>query len=460
MINEEIKPYMYNQNPWWIKSDFLIEESALPRREIFDDIIKQTLTRQIIAINGLRRTGKTTILKQLTAQLLQNKKVHARDVFFFSFDQDLIERKSDILEQIIIVYLEQVLAKKIWELDHRVYILLDEIQFVPHWQTIIKRFYDQTQMIKFYVSGSASLFVKEKSKESLAGRIFTYTLPVLSFREYLVIKKIDLVLPKADLVTGDFDLKKINETLASFSTKICGLFEDYLLKGQFPEVIMQDMKQTQIRQYLIDSILGKILEFDIPIYFNIKRVDEIKTIFKVVATETGNLVEYETIARDLGMSRNTVAEYFSCLEKAFLINIIFNYTKSIRKGLRTAKKAYATSTNFSALLSNVSPANMQYNQMIGHYVETHVGNILYNKHQNIDFVRRRKKELDFLIKDARQFIPIEVKYSSRIQQKDIGNLIYFMQQSKYRRGYVLTKNRAGIEQIKGKKIIFLPVWVV
>lgn len=460
MLNNDIKPYLYNQNPWWVKPDFIIEEAALPRREIFNDVMGQTSTRQLIAINGLRRTGKTTILKQIAAALLQNRNVHAKNVFFFSFDQSLIERKSEILEKVITVYLEQVLTKKVWELDHRVYILLDEIQFVPNWQAIIKRFYDQAKMIKFYVSGSASLFIKEKSKESLAGRIFTFTLPILSFHEYLVIKKIDLPLPKVDLVTDNFDLEKINETLAAFSTKICGLFEDYLLKGQFPEVIMQNMNQTQIRQYLVDSILGKILEFDVPIYFNIKRVDEIKGIFKVAATETGNLIEYETIARDLGMSRNTMAEYFSCLERAFLIKMMFNYTRSTRKGLRTAKKAYITSTNFSAVISNVSPANMQYNQLLGHYVETHVGNTLCNKHQNIYFVRRREKELDFLIKDSRQLIPIEVKYLSRIQQKDFEKLIHFMKQLKCQRGYVLTKDRVGIEQIEDKKIILLPVWIV
>jgi len=461
MLIENIKSYLYDQNPWWIKSNYAVEEASLPRRELFNQIMKQLSSRQIISINGLRRTGKTTILKQMTAVFLQDKKTSAKNIFFFSFDQNLVGRKTEMLDRILTVYIEEILGLKLWEMKHRVYVLLDEIQYVPDWQAIIKRFYDQSKMIKFIVSGSASLFIREKSKESLAGRIFSFTLPILSFQEYLLIRDIDILLPKADPVNSTFDFKKIAETLSAYSRKISGLFEDYLLKGQFPEIAAQaDMEPAQVKQYLVDSILGKILEFDIPIYFNIKRVDEIRSIFNVVAAETGSLMEYDTIARDVGISRNTVTEYFSMLERSYLINMIFNYTRSVRKGLRTAKKGYVASTNFSAALANVTPAAMQFGQLIGHYVETNSVNSIINKHPHVYFIKRREKEIDLLIKEPRCLIPIEVKYTGRIRPEDYANLTFFMNQFQCRRGFVFTKNIAEVKKVAEGEIIFLPVWTI
>lgn len=458
MLNFDIRPMLYDQNPWWFKPDIVFEEDSYPRRDTFYNIEKQLSLQQISALVGLRRTGKTTILKQIIANLLSKHRQLSRNILFFSFDQSLVERKIEVLESVITIYLEQIISKKLWEIDQRVYILLDEIQYVPNWQIILKRFYDQTKMMKFIVSGSASLFVKEKSKESLAGRIFTLEAPVLSFREYLRIKKIDLPMPAFSL--EDFDLEKIVETSSAFSTKIVGLFEDYIIRGQFPEVVIQNMDNKQIKQYLIESILGKVLEVDIPIYFNIKRVDEIRSIYKITAVETGNQIEFDTIARDVGISRNTIAEYFSCLEKSFLINILYNYTRSTRKGVRTIKKGYVTSTNFSAILNDISQSSPQFKEWCGHYVETYVKNLLHTQYENLFFIKRRDKEVDFLIKNHGKFVPIEVKYVSKIMRKDIKNLLYFMRYLGLERGYVLTKDKVAIEKIDGREIVFVPVWII
>lgn len=453
-----MKAILYDQNPWWLKPDLALEEVKYPRRDIFYRIENQLNLHQILAIVGLRRTGKTTVLKQIIGSLLSKNHIPSRNILFFSFDQTLFERKIEFLETIITIYLEQILSKKVWEIDRQVYILLDEIQYVPNWQVVLKRFYDQTKKIKFIISGSASLFVKEKSKESLAGRIFMFEAPVLSFREYLRIKKIELSLPL--FTFKEFNLKPIEELSSAFSTKITGLFEDYIVRGQFPEIITQNMDDKQVKQYLIDSILAKILEVDIPVYFNIKRVDEIRSIYKIAAVETGNQIEYDTIARDVGISRNTVADYFTCLEKAFLINILYNYTKSVRKGLRTTKKGYATSTNFSAILNNITESSPQFKEWCGHYVETYVKNFLHNEYESVFFVKRRDKELDFLIKSTGELIPVEVKYTNKITQKEIKNLLYFMEQLGINRGYVLTKASVEIKRINGKEIIFVPVWML
>ncbi|MEO0096378.1 MAG: ATP-binding protein [candidate division WOR-3 bacterium] len=458
MSNFDIKAILYDQNPWWLKPDFVLEEAKYPRRDIFYRIENQLNLNQISAIVGLRRTGKTTVLKQIIGNLLSKKQIPSRNILFFSFDQTLVERKIEFLEAIITIYLEQILSKKVWEIDQQVYMLLDEIQYVPNWQVVLKRFYDQTKKIKFIISGSASLFVKEKSKESLAGRIFIFEIPVLSFREYLRIKKAELSLPL--FTFKEFNLKPIEELSSAFSTKITGLFEDYIIRGQFPEIITQNMDDKQVKQYLIDSILAKILEVDIPLYFNIKRVDEIRSIYRIAAVETGNQIEYDTIARDVGISRNTVADYFNCLEKAFLINILYNYTKSIRKGLRTIKKGYATSTNFSAMLNNITESSPQFKEWCGHYVETYVKNILHNEYESVFFVKRRDKELDFLIKSTGELIPVEVKYTNKITQKEIKNLLYFMEQLGINRGYVLTKASVEMKRINGKEIVFVPVWML
>ncbi|OGF64710.1 MAG: hypothetical protein A2Y62_14755 [Candidatus Fischerbacteria bacterium RBG_13_37_8] len=458
MLDVDVRPLLYNQNPWWTYSNYLIPEAVYPHRDAYPEIKNQTHLNPITAVVGLRRTGKTTLLKQLIAELLTTSHVPAKAILFFSFDQLLVNRNTELLSGIIDAFLDRIIGRKIWELDSPVYIFLDELQYVLDWQTILKRYYDQTKKIKFFLSGSASLYVKEKSKESLAGRMLTVNLGVLNFREYLRLGNAGIEIPDCSLEMCD--IKGIAEVQAAYAGKIDGLFENFLIKGQFPEVITEGLSDEHAGQYIMDSVLTKILEIDIPLYFNIKGSEEIKSLFRIAAVETGNVIEYGTIARDVGISRNTVAQYYSWLEKAFLISMLYNFTKSVRKQVRTMKKCYSASTNFSALASVPVPSAVIPTDALGHYAETYVHNILSSRYPALHFIRRRDKEVDFIVPSSSGYLPIEVKYSRRVDSRELKNLKHFMNYFQAKRAIVLTRNIAGHIEHGGFKICLIPVWAL
>src|SRR3989344_4759472 len=167
-------------NYWW-KFGSIRKEFALPyKRKLFDEILKYLKLRQIIGIVGLRRVGKTTLIYQIIDYLIKNG-INQKDIIYFSFD----EAKNEPRE-ILRVYEESIIKEKIS--NRKIFIFFDEIQKVEDWQNKIKVFYDLYPNIKFFISGSASLDILLKAKESLAGRIFYFSADLLSFREFLEFK--------------------------------------------------------------------------------------------------------------------------------------------------------------------------------------------------------------------------------------------------------------------------------
>src|SRR3989304_5504432 len=115
--------------------------------------------------------------------------------------------------------------------NDKVYLFLDEIQKLSDWPNQLKKYYDLYPKIKFFVSGSESLFIASKTKETLAGRINEFRLNPLSFEEYTEIKDV-ASLPSA---------------------KMKALFSEYLENGGFPEVIGKNKRE--IKDYVRSVVL-------------------------------------------------------------------------------------------------------------------------------------------------------------------------------------------------------------
>ncbi|PIV09894.1 hypothetical protein COS31_00045 [Candidatus Roizmanbacteria bacterium CG02_land_8_20_14_3_00_36_15] len=163
------------------------------------------------------------------------------------------------METIIDFFTKEIVVQNINRLKQPLYFFLDEIQLIPYWQDIIKRYYDLNLPLKFVVSGSSSLFVFEKSKESLAGRIFSFMLPVFSFEEY-------------QRITNNNN------------------FEEYLNFGQFPE-LWDFSDQTKKITYLKDSIIAKVLEVDIVKLYKLRKTYDFERLFWSLLPNTGQIIK-------------------------------------------------------------------------------------------------------------------------------------------------------------------------
>ncbi|MDO9537137.1 MAG: AAA family ATPase, partial [Thermoplasmata archaeon] len=162
------------------------------RRDVFHKLVNSLNHRRICVLTGTRRTGKTTLMKQFIDHLIDNGTPRA-NIVYYSFDEDRPSIRDIVQEY------ERRIGKEIAFSKDKYFIFLDEIQKLDDWQNKIKYFYDHYKNLKFIVSGSASLFIKEKARESLAGRMEELSVGSLSFMEYLIFKKKEDMLAKPDM---------------------------------------------------------------------------------------------------------------------------------------------------------------------------------------------------------------------------------------------------------------------
>ncbi|MCP2605725.1 AAA family ATPase, partial [Candidatus Aminicenantes bacterium AC-335-O07] len=170
----DIKEALKDFNPWW-RGEFKID---FREREIYKKIQKFISLPQIIAFTGLRRVGKTTLMFKIVEDSI-NKGFDPKNIIYFSFD----EFKEIKIREVIKEY-EELMEKDIRK--GKYLLLLDEIQKLNNWEEQTKVVYDMFRNFKIYISGSESLFIRKKSKESLAGRIFEFRVEPLSFKEFLL----------------------------------------------------------------------------------------------------------------------------------------------------------------------------------------------------------------------------------------------------------------------------------
>src|SRR3989344_9425714 len=192
-------------NHWWI-SDKVDSELALPfKRDIYVEIENHLNKRFILALVGLRRVGKTTTMYQLIQKLIEAK-IDKTAILFFSFDEISV-KLNEVLETYKEIHSKDLRAEK-------TYLFLYEIQKCDEWENELKKYYDLYPKLKFIISCSESLFIRKKTKETLAGRIFEFNLSTFTFKEYLKINKVK-----------EF----------KYETKIKPFLLKYIEKGGFPE---------------------------------------------------------------------------------------------------------------------------------------------------------------------------------------------------------------------------------
>ena len=155
--------------------------------------------RQIVAVVGMRRTGKTTLMFQVIDDLIKGG-VDPKNILYFSFDESV-----DDIRSLVTLYSEKILKKDIR--SEKIFMFLDEIQKLDDWQNNIKIYYDMYPNIKLFVTGSASVNILLDAKETITGRIFYFELDVLSFEEFLRLKGKDVALFKKDADIWKHEIK-------------------------------------------------------------------------------------------------------------------------------------------------------------------------------------------------------------------------------------------------------------
>jgi len=400
-------------NHWWLRNS-VDAELALPfKRDNYLKIEKSLDNKFILALVGLRRVGKTTTIYQLIQKLIE--KVPVRNVLFFSFDESSVK-----LGDVIDTYRE-IHGKDFRE--EKVYIFLDEIQKCSNWENEIKKYYDLYPKLKFVISGSESLFIRKKTKETLAGRIFEFKLNTFTFREYLKIHN-------------------VKEEEFNYETKIIPFFLKFAEKGGFPETF-SFQSDKEFKEYIRALVVDKIVYKDIPQMFKIEDTEFLKILLELISMNPGMYVDYQSLSRQYGKDRRVIKNYISYLKDSFLITLLGNYRKG-STAIRKIKRAYPTDNALIYLYKTKIEEDF-----FGRMVET----LAINSSEVLSFWKNGN-EID-MVKDD---IPIEVKYKNKIENKEFKPLVEFMNKFNKKEGIMITKNDKRGVKFDDKIIKLMPIW--
>lgn len=454
----QIKERMKLDNPWWIDGKIKDLYARLTPRlylDIFYPLAKEKELRRAIILMGPRRVGKTVMLFH-TIQKLISEGIDQKDIIYFSVETPIYNRIT--LEQLFI-YACEILHKD--RAKDSFYVMFDEIQYKKEWEVELKSLVDTYSNVKFIASGSAAAELKRKSDESGAGRFTDFRLPPLLFYEYIHLKGYESLIYPLDYTWNDdtttiyntIDIKKLNE-----------LFVDYINYGGYPEVVFSEMIRENPEQFIRHDIIDKVLLRDLPSLYGITDVQELNSLFTMIAYYSGSQFSYEKLAKDSGIKKETLKKYLSYLEAAFLVKVI-------RRTDDTAKK-YQRETQFKIYLTNASlrcalfvPIK-EIDHEIGNMVETAIY-AQWIPRQNVELryanwrIGKQEGEVDIVGLDIAKQKPlwaVEIKWSDFFfdHSYELKSLKYFIEKNKLDQALVTTISKFGNKVLGEANLHFIP----
>ena len=285
---------LYNYNPWWqtdkVSEQFNKEMKRFAYFEANNWFLHESIRREVL-LSGARRTGKTTIMYQSIASLIENG-VSSKNILFISFEHPLF--KLCTIDTILKVYEENVCS------DSEVYYFFDEIQYADDWDIWMKVLYDTKPSLRIMATGSASPMLHDKVKsESGLGRWVVVSVPTLSFFEYCELLKLDKPEISTDIKPTQMYLLSKEEQINIFK-KLSFLqphFIRYLSVGGFPELALSK-DDYYAQRILREDIVDKAIKRDLPAIYGTRNIADVEKVFLYLCYSSSNIISIDTITKE------------------------------------------------------------------------------------------------------------------------------------------------------------------
>ena len=425
-------------------------------RDLLDKLKKWIDRREIYAIKGPRQSGKTTLLKMLESYLIEERNINPKNIIFLTLED------HEILDKFFRSPKEYIRSFIMDRENERFYFLIDEIQYLPEGGQKLKLLYDLFENIKFIVTGSSSLELTGKTSKFLVGRVFSFYLYPLNFGEFIKVKSRQLnnVYQEKSEWVRDFVAKGKNFATPKediFSADFERYFEEYVLFGGYPEVVKTGDVET--KRIILKNIYETYITRDIIELLRITDITKFRTLLGILANQIGNLVNYNSLAADIQSYFNQIKHYLSILEETFIINLLKPFFTSKTTELKKNPKLYFMDMGLrNYIIDSFNELTLRPDK--GKIVENAVFiQLKINEQSPLRYWRTlAKAEVDFIIGDRSNLIPIEVKYSFFKQPKISRGFRNFLLAYQPQRALVLTKGFWGELKVSSCLIKFVPVW--
>lgn len=318
---------------------------------------------------GIRRCGKSIILKQIIDEI-KKEKVDENHIIYINFEFIEFEDLQDYKK------LNEYIKDKI--LDEKIYyVFLDEIQNVDKFEKVINSLRASIKNISIFITGSNSKLLSEELSTVLSGRYVSFNINPLSYNEYTELTKKDVK-----------DMKT---------------FWEYAKWGGLPNVT-EFSDEVNIKEYL-HSVFDSIILRDVIGRLNIKDVELFNLIIQYIIDTTGREFSATNILKFLknegrDVSTVTLYSYIDALCKALIIRKVYRYDIHGKMILKTLNKYYMTDLGIAQIKNNnlvmnkgIALENIVYNELLYKGYEVYIGK---TKNGEIDFIAKKDNQTKYI----------------------------------------------------------------
>lgn len=357
-------------------------------------------TKKILIISGIRRCGKSTIIRK--------RYFNKNNAYYINFeDPRLINFELSDFTRLEELYYE----------NNRKYLLLDEIQNIDNWEIFVRSAHEKG--IQVIITGSNASLLSKELGTKLTGRYKQLELFPFNFSEFLEFQKEE----------------------RSFKS-----FENYFELGGFPEFIEEP--DTDYHRTLLRDIVTR----DIAVRRKLQNETHILRLAVHLLSNIGKEFSYNKLSNLLEIkSVRTVIDYCDYLNESYLVEFVPMYSTSIKKQIANPKKVYAIDAAFAQ--SN----SLSFSKDLGRRLENMVFNKLRYHNKEIYYYKASKAECDFLIKtneSISQAIQVCWEVNNDNINREINGLKAAMKETNIRNGIIITYNQE--DNLDGIQLI--PIW--
>ncbi|MBW6487367.1 MAG: ATP-binding protein [Syntrophobacterales bacterium] len=424
-------------------------------RDVLQNLLRYLNQPEILLLVGARQVGKTTIMKMLIESLRRQGEPESAIHYLDLEDMNLLHLLEGGPRELI-----GWLGAQGANLSRKVYIFIDEIQYLSNPSNLLKLLSDSQANLKLIVSGSSTLEIRRKFTDSLAGRKLVFEIYPLNFAEFLDFRgepRLAKTVRECGirLFTPDSDPAALT---ARYLTDECGrYYREFLIWGGYPRVALEadEQRKTAYMAELYNSYVRK----DIKDLARIDNVTGFNNLITALAHQTGGLANISELATATRLARNTVENFLFLLENTFIIKGCMPFSRNPRKEISKMRKYYFIDNgmrniairNLAALDNRTDAGELAENAV---YAELLKKSPLL---EEIAFWRTQSKnEVDFVLNNGGKLRPIEVKYRPfKVPKKPAGIRSFLLDYPEAEQSLVLTRDFFGV----GDDVRYVPCWL-
>lgn len=373
-------------------------------------------TKKIGVISGVRRSGKSTLLKQISNSL--------KGYYYLSFeDERLLDFTHKDFNDLYEIFLSLYGKQKVF--------FFDEIQEVQGWEKFVSRLFKNGN--KVFVTGSNAKLLSSELATHLSGRYLKMELYPFGFKEFLEF--------------DNFPIKDFYVT--EEKAKIMKFFREYVEYGGFPEVV-SSRNENELKQ-LYQDILIK----DLIVRFKIKESKAFRELALFLLSNTGKSISYNNLKKTLGFSSTTtVKNYIDFLESAYLNFLVNKFDYSLKKQAINDKKCYCIDTGIINFVSFAFSKNR------GRLLENLVFLELKRRGREI-YYHLGKNECDFLTRKGSSIseaIQVTETLHAGNREREVEGIKEAIKAYTTKKNLILTFDQEEDLKEEGRKITVMPIW--